>query len=49
MPIWKRERWQGGESWGLEPQHIAGVARLGGVDTDAARALSVGAPQEAAQ
>ena len=25
VPIWKRERWQGGESWGLEPQHIAGV------------------------
>ena len=22
VPIWKRERWQGGESWGLEAQHI---------------------------
>ena len=21
-PIWKREVWAGGESWGLEPQHI---------------------------
>ncbi len=25
VPIWKRERWQGGQSWGLEPQHIAEV------------------------
>lgn len=25
VPIWKRERWQGGESWSLEPQHIRGV------------------------
>ncbi len=22
VPIWKRERWAGGESWGLEAQHI---------------------------
>lgn len=22
VPIWKREAWQGGESWGLEAQHI---------------------------
>ncbi len=22
VPIWKRERWSGGESWGLEAQHI---------------------------
>lgn len=26
VPIWKRERWQGGQSWGLEPQHITEVA-----------------------
>lgn len=26
VPIWKRERWEGGESWGLEPQHITAVA-----------------------
>ena len=25
VPIWKRERWQGGESWGLEAQHIVDV------------------------
>jgi molybdopterin synthase catalytic subunit len=24
-PIWKRERWEGGESWGLEAQHIGEV------------------------
>ena len=22
VPIWKRETWAGGESWGLEAQHI---------------------------
>ena len=49
VPIWKRERWQGGESWGLEPQHIARVARRESVEIDAAPALSVGAPPEAAQ
>ncbi len=27
-PIWKREAWQGGESWGLEPQHVVDVAEL---------------------
>ena len=26
VPIWKRERWQGGESWGLEAQHIVDVS-----------------------
>lgn len=25
VPIWKRETWAGGESWGLESQHIAEV------------------------
>jgi molybdopterin synthase catalytic subunit len=25
VPIWKRETWEGGESWGLEPQHIGSV------------------------
>ena len=29
VPIWKRERWEGGESWGLEAQHIAEIAELG--------------------
>ena len=26
VPIWKREAWAGGESWGLEAQHIGGVS-----------------------
>ncbi len=26
IPIWKREVWAGGESWGLEPQHITEVS-----------------------
>ena len=26
VPIWKRERWQHGESWGLEAQHITEVS-----------------------
>jgi molybdopterin synthase catalytic subunit len=30
VPIWKREEWSGGASWGLEPQHITEVDRLGG-------------------
>ncbi|HEX4867407.1 MAG TPA: molybdenum cofactor biosynthesis protein MoaE [Acidimicrobiales bacterium] len=25
VPIWKRERWEGGESWGLEAQHLTEV------------------------
>ena len=30
VPIWKREEWSDGASWGLEPQHITEVDRLGG-------------------
>jgi molybdopterin synthase catalytic subunit len=26
VPIWKRESWDGGESWGLEAQHITEVS-----------------------
>ncbi|HYZ99540.1 MAG TPA: molybdenum cofactor biosynthesis protein MoaE [Acidimicrobiales bacterium] len=29
VPIWKRETWDGGESWGLEAQHIADAADTG--------------------
>ena len=25
IPIWKKESWADGESWGLEPQHIAEI------------------------
>jgi molybdopterin synthase catalytic subunit len=34
VPIWKRERWAGGESWGLEAQHL--------VDPSAVIAVPVG-------
>jgi molybdopterin synthase catalytic subunit len=27
VPIWKREQWRDGESWGLEAQHITEVER----------------------
>jgi len=27
VPIWKREAWTGGESWGLEAQHLGGAVR----------------------
>ena len=26
VPIWKREAWDGRDSWGLEAQHIVGVS-----------------------
>ena len=26
VPIWKREAWAGGESWGLEAQHLTEVS-----------------------
>ncbi len=29
VPIWKRERWSEGESWGLEAQHISDVTSAG--------------------
>ncbi len=28
VPIWKREAWSDGESWGLEPQHVATIDEL---------------------
>lgn len=28
VPIWKRERWEGGEAWGLDASEIAEVADL---------------------
>lgn len=28
VPIWKRETWDGGESWGLEAQHISDAEGL---------------------
>lgn len=32
VPVWKRERWDGGEGWGLEAQHLVDPASLGPVD-----------------
>ncbi len=34
VPIWKRERWQGGKSWGLEPQHLTNITDIDNIDTD---------------
>lgn len=31
IPIWKRERWDAGDSWGLEAQHIVEVDDLANV------------------
>ena len=31
VPVWKREAWEGGESWGLEAQHIREVEPVPGV------------------
>ena len=28
VPIWKREIWESGESWGLEPQHIQEIDEI---------------------
>jgi molybdopterin synthase catalytic subunit len=28
VPIWKREVWDGGESWGLEAQHLTEIAPM---------------------
>jgi molybdopterin synthase catalytic subunit len=38
VPIWKREHWDGGQSWGLEAQHLVDVATVearSGVDPSA--------------
>ncbi len=38
VPIWKKERWADGESWGLEAQHLVEVDDLGGSEGSAATA-----------
>jgi molybdopterin synthase catalytic subunit len=42
VPIWKRESWEGGESWGLEAQHLTeiGAEPAGGATRSAATALA---------
>ena len=47
VPIWKRERWQGGESWGLEPQHIAAVPSLDATGSTAPAASNAPSRPEA--
>ncbi len=42
VPIWKREKWRDGESWGLEPQHLIEAA-----DTQAAEQLAGQSPENA--
>lgn len=38
VPIWKRERWRDGESWGLEAQHLVEIDQFGsGPDGDGPR------------
>jgi molybdopterin synthase catalytic subunit len=29
VPVWKREHWEGGQSWGLEAQHLVDVDSFG--------------------
>ncbi len=38
VPIWKREAWAGGESWGLEPQHVREISEIGDGAADAVHA-----------
>ena len=33
VPIWKKEDWDGGSSWGLEPQHITEAGQPASVDS----------------
>jgi molybdopterin synthase catalytic subunit len=33
VPIWKRETWRDGESWGLEAQHVTEVDRFSAADS----------------
>ena len=32
VPVWKRERWEGGEGWGLEAQHLVAPDAVPAVD-----------------
>jgi len=48
IPIWKRERWDDGESWGLEAQHIVEVADLdkATIAPDGSVTLPDGSPED---
>lgn len=41
IPIWKRERWDSGESWGLEAQHLIEVEDLAEVSVGADGSVTV--------
>lgn len=41
VPIWKRESWRDGQSWGLEAQHVHEVGELPGADRLAERGSEV--------
>lgn len=47
VPIWKRERWQSGESWGLEAQHIVDAAPAAEVSLAADASLAAEVPEMA--
>lgn len=42
VPIWKRESWEGGESWGLEAQHLLDVTEVASSGRTGAAASRVG-------
>jgi len=45
IPIWKRERWEEGETWGLEAQHLVEVADLDNAEVGADGSVTLsGAP-----
>lgn len=45
IPIWKRERWSEGESWGLEAQHILEVQDLADIQVKPDGSITInGAP-----
>jgi molybdopterin synthase catalytic subunit len=37
VPIWKRESWEDGESWGLEAQHLVDASDVAGIDAEVAK------------
>jgi molybdopterin synthase catalytic subunit len=43
VPVWKRERWSGGEGWGLEAQHLVDPSAV--ATADPAPVLDAGLPR----
>jgi molybdopterin synthase catalytic subunit len=44
VPIWKREAWAGGQSWGLEPQTVTSVPSVDAAGTVNLQSRSTGVP-----